>query len=263
MAFIRETIAITVGHYRALRRNHTRLVYSAMQPALFVIMFVLILGGSVKVPGQDYASYIIPGILVYQTLFSAARTATIIAFDVTRGVADRYRALPIYRSSFLAARSLGDIATNAVSVAAIVLSGLLVGWRPKLSLTGFVIAFMMLLCLSLFSSSIGLTIGLSVRTPEIASQAVMAWFVPLVFLSNMLVTPDSLPGWLRAISTWNPVSIANELLRYAFGQSTNSLQDYSPDSFWAAMYLAFFVAIVGTGCTMIAVRKFATLERSA
>lgn len=226
-----DALVIARRHAIGIRRAPQVLFYSAIQPIMFVLMFTYVFGGSIQVPGESYAEYLVPGVLVQTVAFTVAITASHVAIDMQRGVVDRFRSLPIARSTVLIGRTASDLLIHSISIVAVVACGLVVGWRTHAGVWEVLAGFGLLLLFGYTMSWVGVFIGLSVRAPEVASQASMLWVIPVVFLSNLFVVVDRLPGWLQPVAKWNPVSAVITTVRDRFGNPYVPIPDSLPGKY--------------------------------
>ena len=212
-AFVRDTALITRRHLLRTWRTPQLLILSAIMPVMFVLLFRYVFGGSIHVPGYDsYVDYLIPGILVQTVLFGGSSTAVGMAEDLSAGITDRFRSLPIHRGSILAARTLGDLIRLAYTVALVIGVGLMVGFRfhssPEQVAAGLAIALLFgYACSWAFA-----LLALSVRHTETAQMAAFLLTFPLVFAASTFTSTATMPSWLRAFADNQPITkIVNAL----------------------------------------------------
>jgi len=190
------------------------LVLSASMPVIFILMFTYVFGGSIQVPGVDnYVDYLIPGILAQTVVFGSTQTGVGLAEDLSRGMIDRFRSLPMARSAVLAGRTLSDTARNLFVVCLMLVVGFLVGFRIHTGVIPALGAVALALAFGLAFSWISAFIGLSVRDVESAQAAGFVWVFPLVFASSAFVPVDTMPGWLQTFADINPVTVTVNALR--------------------------------------------------
>ena len=211
---IDDAAAVTRRNLYRYIRVPTLLLFSTIQPVMFVLLFTYVFGGSIDVPGVDrYIDYLIPGILVQTVVFGSTQTGVGLAEDLSRGMIDRFRSLPMARSAVLAGRTLSDSVRNLFVVGLMLLVGTVVGFRfhagvgPALAAVGIALAF------GLAFSWISALIGLSVRDVESAQAAGFVWVFPLVFASSAFVPVAGMPGWLQAFAKASPVTNTVDALR--------------------------------------------------
>jgi ABC-2 type transport system permease protein len=220
--FARDTALITRRHLIRTWRTPQLLILSAVMPVMFVLLFRYVFGGSIHVPGyRSYVDYLIPGILVQTVLFGGSSTAVGMAEDLSTGITDRFRSLPIHRGAILAARTLGDLLRLTYTVALLIGIGLLVGFRfhnsPLPILAGIGIALLFgYACSWAFA-----LLALCVRHTETAQLAAFLLTFPLVFAASTFTSTATMPSWLRAFANNQPVTKVVDALR-ALTQHTAS-----------------------------------------
>jgi ABC-2 type transport system permease protein/oleandomycin transport system permease protein len=192
------------------------LVFSTIQPVMFVLLFVYVFGGAIRVPGVDYVDFLMPGIFVQTVAFASGVTAVGLAEDLQKGIIDRFRSLPMARSAVLAGRTTADTVRNAFIVLVMVVVGALVGFRFSGGVAAAVGGLALLLLFALAFSWVGALIGLSVRNAEAANTAGFIWLFPLTFASNAFVPLGALPDWLEAVTRYSPVTVTVAALRGLF-----------------------------------------------
>src|ERR671915_1456570 len=168
------------------------LVFATIQPVMFVLLFRYVFGGAIDVGGTSYVNFLMPGIFVQTVAFGAVLTGIGLAEDLQKGLVDRFRSLPMSRSAVLTGRTVADLARNAFVILVMLVVGLLVGFRPEASVTGWAAAISLLLLFSFAFSWIAATIGLLVRSVEAIQQASFIWLFPLTFASSTFVPPSSM-----------------------------------------------------------------------
>jgi ABC-2 type transport system permease protein len=225
-----DTGTITWRNVTRLRRQPDSIFFGIIQSVMFVLLFAFVFGGAISVPGGgDYTEYLMGGIFVQTVAFTCATTCIAMADDLSRGVFDRFRSLPMSRSAVLAGRTFADLAFAGVTTAAMAVTGLLVGWRTHSNLLEVVSGFALLALFAYAFLWIGAVIGLSVRSVEVAQTAGLIWLFPLTFMSNAFVPLESMPSWLQPIAAWNPISSVVAAVRQLFG---NVPEGYVPPDYW-------------------------------
>jgi len=184
---------------------------------MFVLLFAYVFGGSIDIPGGNYREFLIAGIFAQTVVFGATFTGSGLAEDLQKGLINRFRSLPMARSAVVAGRTASDVVYNALSIVVMSAAGLAVGWRIRGSLLDAVVAYVLLLFFAYAFSWVMACIGLLVPTPEVVNNASFMVLFPLTFISNTFVPSDNLPGGLRTIAEWNPVSTLTHAARVRFG----------------------------------------------
>jgi ABC-2 type transport system permease protein len=239
-----------------IKRVPDLLIFSTIQPIMFVLLFAYVFGGSIQIPGVTYREYLMPGIFVQTVAFGAGITAVGLADDLQKGVVDRFRSLPMSRAAVLVGRTTSDLLNNLFVVVVMSLTGLLVGWRIRSDPLRGLLGYLLLLAFAYAMSWISAVIGLSVKSVEIAQSAGFIWMFPLTFLSNAFVATNTLPSWLQPVADWNPISSMVLALRQLWG-NTSSDPRFNGSGFpaehpqqlavgWVALILIVFVPLAIT-----------------
>ncbi|MDZ7578096.1 MAG: ABC transporter permease [Candidatus Nanopelagicales bacterium] len=214
---IGDTLTISRRNLTRLFRVPDSIVFGIVQSVMFVLLFTYVFGGAIAVPGESYVEFLMGGIFVQTVAFSSATTTISMAEDLQRGIIDRFRSLPMAKGAVLAGRTVSDLAFSAVTVAAMAITGLLVGWRTHSSVIDIVAGIALLFLFAYSFLWIGAVIGMSVRSPEIAQTAGLIWLFPLTFISNAFVPLETMPTWLQPVAEWNPISSVVLAVRELFG----------------------------------------------
>jgi len=218
---LRDSWVVAKRNLRRMTRIPEIVVFGMMQPVMFVLLFTYVMGGAIAVPGTTdhiaYKQYLMAGIFAQTVTFAVAGASAGIAEDMTKGLVDRFRSLPMARSAVLVGRTMADLVQTALTVVVLALVAFAIGWRIHKGVLEAFGGFLLLLLLGYAFSWIGALIGLSVRSPEAATSAGLVWLFPLTFLSNAFVPVSTMPGWLQAIAYWNPFSATVQAVRDLFG----------------------------------------------
>ena len=218
MNAIKDSLIITKRQLLQLARVPEVLIFSTIQPVMFVLLFRYVFGGSIETgqPG-GYVQLLMPGIFVQTVAFTLAATASGLAEDMKKGLIDRFRSLPISRSALIVGRTLGDSLLNIVVLAVMGMAGYLVGWRPTSGLLKVALAFLFLLFFGYALSWVGIYIGLSARDARVVQNVSFLVTFPLTFLSNAFAPTTGMPRPLQYVAEWNPVSTMVAACRQLFG----------------------------------------------
>jgi ABC-2 type transport system permease protein len=176
-------------------------------PVMFVLMFTYLFGGAIAGSTGEYLDYILPGILVMSVLFTTVYSGVALNTDLTKGVVDRFRSLPIWRPAPLVGALLGDSVRYVLAGTVIVVLGVILGFRPDEGVPGVVAALALVIVFAFGLSWVFTTLGLLLRSPNAVMNAGFMGIFPLTFLSNVFVEPETLPSALRAFVDVNPISI--------------------------------------------------------
>jgi ABC transporter DrrB family efflux protein len=213
LAAARDTLAMTRRNLITIRRIPTLLVFTLIQPVIFVLLFRYVFGGAIRVSGGRYVDYLMPGIFVQTVVFGATNTAIGLAADVKSGLLERFRSLPMARSAVLTGRTVADLARNVFVVALMAAVGFLVGFRIHAGVLHFIAGMLLVLLFAYAFSWIFATVGLAIGDPESAQAATFPVMAPLVFASSVFVPVASMPGWLQGWATYQPVSVTASAVR--------------------------------------------------
>ena len=251
---ILDTLALTKRNLLHLVRETGLLVFTFVQPVLFVLLFRYVFGGTLgKVLGMNYVNYLLPGIFVQAVALGAVSTAIGLAEDLGGGIIERFRTLPMVRMSVLAARTLADVVRNIGIIVVMFFVGLLIGFRPH-SLVGVVQGGVLVLVFAFSLSWLMALVGLRSTSAEEAQSIAFPLLLPLTFASSAFVPVNSMPGWLQAFAANQPVTIVVNACRglmlgpqaaralQASGSFTTSTSGYVIRSvIWIVVILAFSV----------------------
>jgi ABC-2 type transport system permease protein len=201
--------ALTFGWRGMLKVKHVpeQLLDVTITPVMFVLMFTYLFGGAIAGSTGDYLDYILPGILVMSVLFTTVYSGIALNTDLTKGVVDRFRSLPIWRPAPLVGSLLGDTVRYVIAGTVIIVLGVILGYRPGAGVGGVVAALALVVVFAFGLSWVFTTIGLLMRSPNAVMNAGFMGIFPLTFLSNVFVDPDTLPRGLEAFVEANPISI--------------------------------------------------------
>jgi ABC-2 type transport system permease protein len=201
--------ALTFGWRGMLKVKHVpeQLLDVTITPVMFVLLFTYLFGGAIAGSTGDYLDYILPGVLVMSVLFTTVYSGIALNTDVTRGVVDRFRSLPIARPAPLVGALLGDSVRYLVAGTVIVVLGVALGYRPDAGVGGVVAALALVIVFAFGLSWVFTTLGLLMRSPNAVMNAGFMGIFPLTFLSNVFVDPETLPSALEAFVNLNPISI--------------------------------------------------------
>jgi len=203
---------------RRIRNNPGLVVLTQTMPVSMLLFFGYVFGSALAMPGEQYRSFLVPGLLVATAANGIMTGMFQAAQDTHRGVMDRFRTLPISRAAVPLGQAVADLVMTATGTVPFLLVGLAVGWRIEKSALEAVGAVGLLLLFRFATTWIGIFLGLLTRNEEAAGQLGGATFL-LPLLSNAYIPTDGLPGWLRTIAEWNPISAVTTALRDLFGNA--------------------------------------------
>jgi ABC transporter DrrB family efflux protein len=235
---LRDTFAITQRNLIGYRRVPQLLVFSTIQPVIFVLMFRFVFGGAITLRNLNYpyVDYLMPGIFTQTVVFGAIATAIGLATDVKSGLMERFHALPMSRSAVLTGRTMADLARNVFVVILMMVVGFLVGWRIHTNALAMVGGGLIVMLFAYAMSWIFATVGLAVGDPETAQAAAFPVLAPLVFASSAFVQVESMPGWLQVFARNQPVSVTVSAVR--------ALMNGGPTASYVVQSLAWCIGIL-------------------
>ena len=218
MSAVNDVAIITRRQLLLLTRVPEVLIFSTIQPVMFVLLFRFVFGGSISTgqPG-GYVQLLMPGIFVQTVAFTLAGTASGLAEDMKKGLIDRFRSLPISQSALVVGRTLGDSLLNIVVLAVMGIAGYIVGWRPSAGLGNVALGFLFLLFFGYALSWVGVLVGLSASDARVVQNVSFIVTFPLTFLSNAFAPTTGMPRILQYFAEWNPVSTMVAACRQLFG----------------------------------------------
>lgn len=235
-----------------LRRTPDMLGAAVIFPIVFVLLFAYVFGSVIDIPGMSYREFMIPGIFVQSVIMSAQITGYTLTLDLQKGIYDRFRTLPMSPSAVLTGQTTSDLLMNASSLVVMMVMGLVVGWRIHTPVHQALLGFGLLLIFAYAFSWVTATVALTLRTPEVFNNIATIVSFPLVFISNTFVDSARLPGPLKVIAEWNPVSTFTQATRELFGNTDAAMP--VPDVWplrhavpaallWTALLLVVFVPL--------------------
>jgi ABC-2 type transport system permease protein len=250
-----DAAAVAVRNLRHIPRVPEKLAMASFQPVIFVLLFGYLFGSAITVPGGSYRQFVVAGIFTQMMVLGACTTAVGIADDLTKGLVDRFRSLPMARSAVLIGRTTADLALSVVSCAVMAGAGFVIGWRISHGIPAALGGFTLLLLLGFAMAWVGALIGLLIRDAESVSAATFGVLMPVTFLSNAFIPPSHLPGWLQAVASWNPVSATVTSCRQLFGNHGGALPTSWPGQHAIALSAGWSALILLT-CVPLAVRAY-------
>jgi ABC-2 type transport system permease protein len=216
--FVSDVWVLTKRSIARIRREPETLAEVTIQPILFVLMFAYVFGGAIGIPGGgNYHEYLIGGMLGMGLAQTAPGTAVAVVSDMSTGLIDRFRSLPMSRAAVLTARTIADLLTQMIGAVVVAGIGLAIGWRVHTGPGDVIAAFALALLFGYAFTWAGVCLGMVLRSPEAAQQSGFIIFLPLTFISSAFVPTQGMPGWLQPVAEWNPMSSLAAACRHLFG----------------------------------------------
>ena len=256
-----DGLVVTWRNLRRIPRIPELAIFAVLQSIMFVLLFAFVFGGAIPLPdGGSYKEFLMPGIFAQTIAFASVTTAIGMTDDLNKGILDRFRSLPMARSAVIFGRTLSDVVYNAGILVILMVTGLFVEWQVRTGPLEFLGGVGLLLLFTFAMSWLGVWIGLNVPTVEVAQQLGFTVLFPLTFLSNVFVPTQTLPGILRPIAEWNPVSALTAATRQLWGNPNPYAAEGFPAEqpvlltlIWMAALLAVFIPL--------ALRRYRSISR--
>jgi ABC-2 type transport system permease protein/oleandomycin transport system permease protein len=244
---VSDTLVVAERNLVRLPRAPDLLLAFTVQPIMFVLLFVYVFGGAIQTPGYEYVDFLIPGIIVQNIAFGGFVTALGLNEDLHKGLIDRFRSLPMARAAVLAGRTLADVVTNALSVAVLLVTGLIIGFSFDATAVEILAGIGLLLLFGYAFSWVFALLGLLVSSPESANSVGFIAVFPLTFISSAFVPVESMPAALEWFAEVNPFTIQVDAMRALW------LDAPAGNSVWAAAVWSLVILAV---FAPLAVRRY-------
>ena len=190
-----------------------QLIDVLITPVLMLLMFTYLFGGALEGSPREYLQFLLPGVLVMSVLFTTVYSGVVLNNDATKGVVDRFRSLPIWRSAPLVGAVVGDSVRYLIAASVTVVFGLALGFRPEAGAAGVIAAMALVVTFAFGLAWVFTVAGLLMRSPNAVMNTGFMVLFPLLFVSNIFVDPATLPGWLRAFVDVSPISLLTDAAR--------------------------------------------------
>ncbi len=201
-----------------MKRQPEALSDATIQPVVFVLLFAYVFGGAISVPGSgNYREFLMGGIFAQTIVFTAFGVALALANDRKNQAVDRFRSLPIARGAVLGGHALANLLKSLLPIVIMSLCGLAIGWRIRGGLGGAVVGYLLLIGFALAMVWVGVLMGSVVKTPEGVQGIGFGVLFPFTFMASTFVPTETMPGVVRVIAEWNPVTTLANAVRIQFG----------------------------------------------
>jgi ABC transporter DrrB family efflux protein len=211
---VTDTLVVAGRNVTRIKRNPDLLTAFTIQPVMFLLLFVYVFGGAIAAPGYDsYKDFLLPGIMVQNIAFGGFVTALGLNEDLSKGLIDRFRSLPMARPAVLAGRTLSDVATNSLSIVVLLTTGLIIGFSFHASAVEVIAGIGILLLFGYAFSWVFALLGMLVSSPEAANSIGFIVVFPLTFISSAFVPTESMPAGLQWFAEINPFTIVVNAMR--------------------------------------------------
>jgi ABC-2 type transport system permease protein len=219
---LHDVVVLTRRNLVHIRREPLQLSDVTVQPVLFTLLFVYVLGSGVAIGGGSYSQFAIAGLMLLNLTTSAMGTSVGLSTDLNTGAINRFRTLPMWAAAVLVGRTMADLLSAVVCVVMVALAGLVVGWRPEAGALSMLGGFGIALLFSYALSWACACLGIISKGPESGASVGLVVLFPLAIVSNALVPTQGMPAWLRLVANWNPVSAVASAVRHLFGNPNPS-----------------------------------------
>ncbi|HSA48500.1 MAG TPA: ABC transporter permease, partial [Yinghuangia sp.] len=235
-----HSLTLTWRNLIKLKHQPEQLIDLTLQPILFIVMFVYLFGGAIEGSTDDYLQFVLPGILVQTVVFASLGTGVALCEDISKGVFDRFRSLPISRFAPLAGAALGDVCRYVVSIAIVFGFGSAIGFRVQTDVFSVLAAIGLVLVFAFAMSWIFVVLGVTMKNPRSVQGTAMLIGFPLTFGANIFARTETMPGWLQAWVDVNPVSHLTSAVRTLLVDGGSAGGDAAATLLWAAGIFAVF-----------------------
>jgi ABC-2 type transport system permease protein/oleandomycin transport system permease protein len=235
---VTDTLIIAERNIVRLPRAPELLIGYTIQPIMFVLLFRYVFGGAISTPGYSYVDFLVPGIIVQNTVFGGFATALGLNDDVRKGLIDRFRSLPMSRAAVLGGRTLADVATNTLSISILLVTGLIIGFSFHTGAPEVIAGIGLLLLFGYAFSWFLAFVGLLVSSPESVNSVGFIAVFPLTFISSAFVPVASMPAGIRDFAEVNPFTVVVDALRHLW------LGAPAHDNVWGAVVWSLVIVAV-------------------
>ena len=213
----RQISALIRRNLTHIKRQPEMLTDVTIQPVMFVLLFAFVFGGSINIPGVDYKEWLLPGIMAQTMAFSSFIVAIGLTSDISKGIVDRFRSLPIGRGSVVIARSLSSLIHSMIGIIVMSVTGLFIGWGIHNGVAKGLLGYLLLILFGFAMIWVGILAGSALKSVEAVQGVMFTTIFPITFLSNAFARPEGMPDWLRFLAEWNPISALVQAMRELWG----------------------------------------------
>jgi len=248
----RDTLIIAERNLVRLPRAPELFIGYTLQPIMFVLLFRYVFGGAIRTPGYSYVDYLVPGIIVQNTVFGGFATALGLNEDVRKGLIDRFRSLPMSRGAVLGGRTLADVVTNSLSMTILLITGVIIGFSFHTSFLHVVAGIGLLLLFGYAFSWFLAFLGLLVSSPESVNSVGFIAVFPLTFISSAFVPVATMPAGLSDFAEVNPFTVVVDAMRHLW------LGAPARNSVWGALVWSLAIAAAFAALAVARYRRAAS-----
>ena len=253
----RQISALIRRNLTHIKRQPEMLTDVTIQPVMFVLLFAFVFGGSINIPGVDYKEWLLPGIMAQTMACSSFIVAIGLTSDISKGIVDRFRSLPIGRGSVVIARSLSSLIHSMIGIVVMSVTGLFIGWGINNGVAKGLLGYLLLILFGFSMIWVGILAGSELKSVEAVQGVMFTTIFPITFLSNAFARPEGMPDWLRFLAEWNPISALVQAMRELWGNDGLPL---AADAAWPMQnpVIATIIWSVGLSAVLapLAIRAF-------
>lgn len=235
-----DTLAITRRNLIRNIKSPQIIVFSTIQPIMFLLLFNYVFGGAIKLTsGSSYINYLLPGMVIQIVLFASTQAVIAMNADMGSGIIDRFKTLPISRSAVVFGRVLADMTRGFFVLCVLATLGFILGFRPTQGILRSFLALGLVMLFSFVFAWVSITLGLLAKDPESAQALGFVWVFPLVFASSIFVPTATMPHWLQVFALHQPITLVANSVRGL--TVTGNISDLIPALLWlAGLFIVFF-----------------------
>ena len=251
-----QSLTIVRRNLRHIRRQPEALTDVTIQPIMFVLLFAFVFGGAIETEGSEYREWLLPGIMAQTMAFASFVVAIGLNTDIDKGIVDRFRSLPISRSSVLIGRSISSLIHSSIGIVVMSVTGLAIGWRVRDGLLAGLLAYGLLLLFGFAMIWIGILVGSAMRSIEAVNGLMFTTIFPITFLANTFAPSEQMTPWLRTIAEWNPISSLVQAMRELWGNTPPAPPDAALPLRHPELFAAGWSVLIAVLIAPLAVRAF-------
>jgi ABC transporter DrrB family efflux protein len=253
---LHQSWTIVRRNLRHIKRQPEALTDVTIQPIMFVVLFAFVFGGSIQTEGSEYREWLLPGIMAQTMAFASFVVAIGLNTDIDKGIVDRFRSLPIARSSVLIGRSISSLIHSSIGIVVMSLTGLAIGWRIHNGVAAGLLAYGLLLLFGFAMIWIGILVGSAMRSIEAVNGLMFTTIFPITFLANTFAPSENMTPWLRTIAEWNPISSLVQAMRELWGNTPPAPPDAALPLQHPELFSAGWSILIAVLIAPLAVRAF-------
>jgi ABC-2 type transport system permease protein len=253
---LHQSMAIVRRNLRHIKRQPEALTDVTIQPVMFVVLFAFVFGGSIQTEGSDYREWLLPGIMAQTMAFASFVVAIGLNTDIDKGIVDRFRSLPISRSSVLIGRSVSSLIHSSIGIVVMSITGLAIGWRIHDGLLAGLLAYGLLLLFGFAMIWIGILVGSAMRSIEAVNGLMFTTIFPITFLANTFAPTEQMTPVLRTIAEWNPISSLVQAMRELWGNTPPAPADAALPLHYPVLFAIGWSVLIAAVTAPLAVRAF-------